>query len=158
MERATEEGRLGNYFLQPKPLKFIHTGCTLLNCVIGGGWPLGRISNIKGDTSTGKSLLAIEACVNFARQYPQGKIFYREIESAFDTSYAAFLGMPLDRVDFGDGFFTVEDVYEDISKILKDEAKAESGLYIIDSLDALSDRAELERDIDKGTFSANKPK
>jgi recombination protein RecA len=31
-------------------------------------------------------------------------------------------------------------------------------LYIVDSLDALSDRAEKDREIDKGTFGANKPK
>lgn len=38
----------GHYFLN-EPLRFIRSGCTPLDCVIGGGWPLGRVVNIVGD-------------------------------------------------------------------------------------------------------------
>ena len=49
----------GSYFGAPaSALEFIPTGSKLLDCVLGGGWPLGRVANIVGDKSTGKTLLA----------------------------------------------------------------------------------------------------
>lgn len=156
----------GAYFTSDKEdLEFISTGCHLLNCVISGtgkgGWVLGRIANLVGDKSTGKTLLAIEACANFIRDYPEGKIYYREAEAAFDQAYAAALGMPVEDIDFGDeDFFTVEDMYEDMVRVLEELEKKGNppALYIVDSLDALSDRAEQARALDEGTYGANKPK
>lgn len=144
--------------------EFIKTGCALLDCVTGGGWPLGRMSNLVGDKSTGKTLCAIEAAANFARQYPQGKIWYREAEAAFDESYAAALGLPVDMVDFGPNgldshWETVEDIFEDMVKCCEQAIKAgQPGLYVIDSLDALSSRAELARQIDEGSYGMEKQK
>jgi RecA/RadA recombinase len=48
-------------------VEFINSGSTLLNLAASqkgrdGGWARGRIINIVGDGSTGKSLLALEAC------------------------------------------------------------------------------------------------
>ena len=45
------------------------SGAVLLDLVLGHGWPIGRIINIVGDRSSGKTLLAIEACANFARRF-----------------------------------------------------------------------------------------
>jgi recombination protein RecA len=146
-----------NYFgSKKKELEFISTGCKPLDLALGGGWAEGRIANIVGDKSTGKSLLCIEAATNFAIKYPKGKIRYRECEAAFDPEYAAALGMPVSRVDFGDPLDTIEDLFEDMEHVLKNASGPE--LYIVDSLDALSDRAELEREMDKGTFGAQKAK
>lgn len=146
----------------PSSLRFIPTGSTGLDCVLGGGWPLGRMSNIVGDSKTGKTLLAIEACANFAKVYPKGKIWYRESEAAFDKSYAAALGMPIDRIAFVESdcaFRTVEDFYNDLKAACETIKKLKvPGLYILDSLDALSDDAEMEREIDKGSYGANKAK
>ena len=148
----------GAYFSAPSSsLQFISSGCRLLDCVLGGGWVLGRISNIIGDKSTGKTLLAIEACANFAHQYPRGDIYYREAEAAFDVQYAQTLGLPTSRMDFSDAFHTVEDMFEDLSKVTTGSNKRPA-LYIVDSLDALSDRAELGREIDKGSYGAEKAK
>jgi recombination protein RecA len=147
------------YFSSPKTnIDFINSGCTLLNCVLGGGYPLGRIVNIVGDKSTGKSLLGIEACANFARQY-SGPIYYREVESAWDDEYARALGLPLERVDFGPPIVAVEDVFEDLEALLQKVAKKQTNaLYVLDSLDALSDRAELKRSMDEGSYAMEKAK
>lgn len=151
-----EEG--GSYFSQRSTeVDFIPSGCTLFDCVLGGGYPLGRITNIVGDKSTGKTLLAIEACANFKNKF-SGQIFYRETESAFDPAYAEALGMPVDDIDFGDSLYTVEDWHDDLIDVLDKMEKDEPGLYILDSLDALSDEAELAREIDKGSYGAAKAK
>ena len=140
-------------------IDFIHSGCALLDCVIGGGWPLGRISNIVGDKSSGKTLLAIEACTNFKQEYDSGRIYYLEAEAAFDKDYAQALGMPTNAIDFIDCENTIEALFEELERVIKDHKESKiPGLFVVDSLDALSDRAELERKIDEGSFGANKPK
>ena len=158
VEDTQQDG--GSYFAsRPKHIDFIKTGCTEFDCILGGGYVLGRMANIIGDSSTGKSLLCIEACANFAAQYPDGDIYYVETEAAFDEEYAGALGLPLDKVDLERQVVTVEDWYEHLSAII-DRATDDSPpiLYILDSLDSLSDRAELERKVDEGSYGANKAK
>lgn len=147
----------GLYFGSPKSdVQFIPSGCKMLDLSLGGGWARRRIANIVGDKSTGKTLLAIEAAANFNRIEPKGKIRYREAESAFDNNYAAALGFPVDKVDFGEPVDTIEDVFEDLENVLKGAKGPE--MYIIDSLDALSDRGEMERKIDEGSYGMGKAK
>jgi recombination protein RecA len=127
---------------------------------LGGGWAEGRIANIVGDKSSGKTLLCIEAAANFILSHPKGRILYREAEAAFDPEYAAVLGMPIERVEFWDDekpLDTVEDLFEDLLHVLKTRKK-EPILYILDSLDSLSDRSEMERDMDQGSYGAEKAK
>ena len=149
----------GNYFASAKAdVQFIPSGCKLLDLALGGGWAEGRISNIVGDKSTGKTLLAIEAAANFAIKHPQGVIKYRESEAAFLHDYAAALGMPIQRVDFGkDPLETVEDLFDDLETTIT-RARRQPILYIVDSLDALSDRDELDQDIGKPSYGGKKAK
>lgn len=157
-ERLPTKKGGGSYFAAPKSkLDFISSGSTLFNLALGGGWAEDRIANIVGDKSTGKTLLCIEATANFAMKYKRGNIRYREAESAFDKSYAQALGMPIDRIDFGTKKIeTVEDLFEDLTKICEKAKQKE--LVVVDSLDALSDRSEMEREIDEGSYGANKAK
>jgi recombination protein RecA len=150
--------RIGNYFIeQRKPDRFVKTGSTMLDLALGGGWARGRIANVVGDRSSGKTLLMIEAAANFAAEHKRGKIYYREAESAFDKQYAAALGMPIDRIDFGKKQLeTVEDMYRDLEAVAE-KAKVPT-LYIVDSLDALSDDAEMDSDFGDNSFGAKKAK
>lgn len=147
------------YFRANKGLKFFSTGGELLDQALGGGYPLGRIVNIVGDKSTGKTLLAIEACANFAMQFPRGMIRYKEAEAAFDKNYAALLGLPVNRVELEEEFDTVEELEKDLKDYCTRVSKKKvPGLYILDSLDALSDKAEQKRNIEDGTYGASKAK
>lgn len=164
----------GSYFIsQDKDVELYTSGCSLLDQVLGGGYPVGRMTNIVGDKSSGKTLLAIEACANFAARYPDGNIWYFEAESAFDKGYAAALGMPVDRIDFvsdsindekyalkhlgkgSPGDMTVETFFEHLENAISTNGE-KRGLYILDSLDALSDRAEQARKIDEGSYGTKK--
>src|SRR6266702_863469 len=150
-----------DYFANHSQLEFVDSGCEVLNCTLGGGWVLGRIANIVGDFSSGKTLLAIEASANFHRQYPNGNIYYREAEAAFDEGYASALGMPIDVVKFiePEDFVTVEDFYSDLCKCVEEcKKKNIPGIYFVDSMDALSDKVELGQKFDEGTYGTSKSK
>jgi recombination protein RecA len=159
-----EEAAPSNDYFKESKLDFIKTGCVLFDCVLGGGWPLGRIANLVGDKSTGKTLCAIEAAANFTRKWPDGHIWYREAEAAFDEEYAATLGLPVDKVDFGpDGidtqWETIEHIHDDLKQaIAQGQESGQPGLYIIDSLDALSSTAELGREMNEGSYGMEKQK
>lgn len=158
--------KLGTYFENPPLVECISTGCGLLNCVLGGGWACGRFVNIVGDKSLGKSLLAIEACANFAIKYPDAKkafIRYAEAEAAFDVPYAEAVGLPVNRVLLNpDGVFidTVEGWHKDLVAFLDkcEKAKARAGLYILDSLDSIGDEDEKEAAFGANSYGAKKPK
>lgn len=146
---------------KPKEIQFVPSGCTILDCVLGGGWPVGRISNLVGDRSTAKTALATEAVINFLRKYPSGLSFYRETEAAFDMNYAQQMGMPIDKVDFGnpdEPLLTVEDFSRDLEACIEVATKAKQpAIYVLDSLDALSDEAEMGTDGQAG-FGMQKAK
>jgi recombination protein RecA len=141
----------------PSGQVFFSSGCALLDCVLGGGWALGKVSNIVGDKSTGKTLLAIEASANFVTTFKDGEVEYVEAESAFDPAYARTLGLPDERLTLTQDVRTVEEMWRRI------EARCERTdgtpqLMIIDSLDALSDEAEMEREAGAGSYGMEKAK
>lgn len=147
------------------PAKFFSSGCALLDCVLGGGWALRRMINVVGDKSTGKTLLAIEACANFTRAFPQGRVTYDEVESAFDVDYAQTLGFPVSNLDLVDDLRTVEAWWAQIDSIIKEQMKLDEAerkqqprLVIIDSMDAFSDAAEMDRDVGEKSMGMGKQK
>lgn len=159
MQHGEEEASASsNYFANPaEGVEFFHTGCRLLDRVLGGGWAIGRIANVVGDRSTGKTLLAMEAIANFARKFKKGQIYYRDAEAAFDESYAEALGIPIERIDFGDERLeTAEDFHRDIQDIISRSKGNEPIFYGLDSLDSLSDDREMKRKIGEGDYNTGK--
>ena len=70
-------------------LELVTTGSTMLNLAISnkvnGGYPIGRVINIVGDKSSGKTLLAIEALASAIHNLSGDKTVvarYVEVESA----------------------------------------------------------------------------
>lgn len=160
-KRLKDQG--GNYFTAKSDVEFFSSGCAVLDCVLGGpygGWAERRVINTVGDKSSGKTLLAIEATANFRQKYKKGRIRYNEVEKAFDKPYAFQMGMPEDTEFVHEEedvpMATVEDLYADLINVI--EQSNEPTFYIVDSLDALSDKAEMERGLDQGTYGANKAK
>lgn len=155
--RAAASGG-GSYFAAPaSDVDFIPTGCLLLDLALGGGWAERKVCNLIGDSSSGKTLLATEAMANFLLKHPKGKPRFRDVEEAFIPSYARTLGVPVDKIDFGKKkLLTVEDLHADIAEVT---AKARGPeFYVLDSVDALSDEAELSRGFGEPTFGGNKAK
>ena len=143
--------------------EFISSGSTLLNLALSGkvegGWRLGRICNIVGDKSTGKTLLAIEAATYVLKvlgKEEKVKVIYDETEAAFDLPYAESLGMPVNEVEFRHTI-TVEEFFNELEEIIK-QKDYDCLLYILDSLDGLSSIQEMKAKIEDGSYNMSKQK
>lgn len=157
--KLTDSGEDGGIYFNRITAPTFPSGCTTLDLSLGGGWAEDRIANIVGDKSTGKTLLAIEAAANFIRKHPGGRVRYAECEAAFDRPYAESLGLPKKQVFIKEGLETVENLFEDLEITANNKSNKERPyLYIVDSLDALSDNAELGRKISDATFGGSKSK
>ena len=143
--------------------RFIPTGGMMLDCILAGtseigGWGRGRIVNIVGDKSSGKTLLAVEACANIALISPITNIRYIEAEAAFDADYGAVVGMPI-GVHPIDTIRTVENYFDDLSSFCIEQKKNPfPAVHVLDSLDALSDDAEMKRKMGEGSYGMAKAK
>lgn len=120
-------------------IESIPSGSLSLDCALGiGGYPKGRIVEIYGPESCGKTTLAIHAV---AEAQKMGlKAAYIDAENAFDREYAAALGVDVNRL-----YFAQPDCGEDCLEIAtKLISSGKIGICVIDSVAALIPRAELE--------------
>lgn len=156
MARAKLKKQGGGSLRRAPAVQRFTSGCTLLDCINGGGWAEGRVINVIGDSMVGKTLLAEEAAANYAAKYADAKIHYVEGESRFDVGYAEMIGIPMDRIDLIEDIETVEALFRKMEEWIK--KSQEPSLIVVDSLDSLTDEAEVDRDIGKGSMGMAKAK
>ena len=120
----------------------ISTGSISLNAAVGiGGVPRGRVVEIYGPESSGKTTLTLHIIAE--AQKTSGKAAFIDAEHAFDPAYAKKLG-----VDFESLYFSQPDNGEqalEITDILVRSGQLD--VIVIDSVAALVPRAELEGDM-----------
>ncbi len=120
----------------------IPTGCLSLDLALGvGGIPQGRIIEIYGPESSGKTTLTLHIAAECQKQ--GGTVAFVDAEHALDTQYAAKLG-----VDIPNTLISQPDSGEQALEIA--DMLVRSGavnLLIIDSVAALTPKAELEGDM-----------
>ena len=120
----------------------IPTGSIALNAALGvGGFPKGRIIEIYGPESSGKTTLAIHAIAE--AQKAGGIAAFIDAEHAFDRFYAAKLGVNVDELlisqpDNGEQALEIAD------QLIRSSA---IDIIVIDSVAALTPKAELEGDM-----------
>lgn len=117
----------------------IKSGSMLLDKALGvGGFPKGRIVEIYGPESSGKTTLALHAIANV--QKLGGRCAFIDAEHAIDPEYAAKLG-----VDVNDLILSQPDFGEQALEIVDMLAKSNViDLIIVDSVAALVPKAEIE--------------
>jgi len=127
---------------ETQEVSVIKTGAITLDLALGiGGVPRGRVVEIYGPESSGKSTLALHIVAN--AQKGGGTAAYIDAEHALDPSYAAKIGINIDEL-----LISQPDSGEEALNIA--EALARSGaidVIVIDSVAALLPKAELEGDI-----------
>ncbi|MCX6702641.1 MAG: recombinase RecA [Candidatus Wolfebacteria bacterium] len=117
----------------------VSTGSFSLDLALGvGGLPFGRIVEIYGPESSGKSTMALHAIAEVQKK--GGKVAYIDAEHALDPDYAKKLGVKL-----ADLLVSQPDSGEDALNILESLVKSKIiQAVVIDSVAALTPRAEIE--------------
>ena len=125
-----------------KEISVIKTGAIALDAALGiGGVPRGRIIEIYGPESSGKSTLATHIVAN--AQKNGGLAAYIDAEHALDPGYAAKIGVNLDEL-----MISQPDSGEDALNIAEMLARSNAvDVIVIDSVAALVPKAELEGEI-----------
>jgi recombination protein RecA len=119
----------------------ISSGALTLDIALGGGIPKGRIIEIYGPESSGKTTLALHAIAEI--QKAGGVAAFVDAEHALDPSYSAVLGVDVDNLlvsqpDSG------EVALEIVDQLVRSSAV---DIVVIDSVAALVPRAEIEGDM-----------
>ena len=80
--------------------EFIRTGSLGLDLALGGGWPVGHISELSGPPDSGKSVLAYYAIAN-AQAPPDAMAGFIDAHGTFNPDFARMVGVDLGRVVVG---------------------------------------------------------
>lgn len=127
---------------QQRKIDVIPTSSLALDIALGvGGLPRGRIVEIYGPESSGKTTLALHAVANVQRS--GGIVAFIDAEHALDPVYAQALGVDLDAL-----YVSQPDTGEQALEIA--DTLVRSGaldLVVVDSVAALVPRAEIEGDM-----------
>ncbi len=116
----------------------ISSGALTLDLALGGGFPKGRIIEIYGPESSGKTTLALHAIAEV--QKAGGIAAFVDAEHALDPTYSAALGVDIDNLlvaqpDNG------ESALEIVDQLVRSSAV---DIVVVDSVAALVPRAEIE--------------
>lgn len=133
----------------------IPTSSFLLNAAIGGGIPCGRLTEIYGEESNGKSSLVADIMAN--TQKLGGIAVIIDSEQAFDPKRAAAMGLSVDEVIYSDEP-TVEGAFEVIDAVIDNVEKDRFITVVWDSVAASPTRAESEGEFGESKAMAEKPR
>ncbi len=134
---------------QVEPIEVISTDCLTLDYALGvGGLPRGRIVEIYGPESSGKTTVALHAIASCQRN--GGTAAFIDAEHALDPVYAENLGVNIRELyvsqpDNGEQALDIADM------LVRSNAV---DIIVIDSVAALTPRVEIEGEMDQSTVGA----
>src|SRR5262250_3902556 len=129
--------RLGSQAVAQVPA--VSTGSISVDCALGiGGFPRGRISEIFGPESSGKTTIALQVVAEAQKQGGMGA--YIDVEHALDPVYAGKLGVDVDNLlvsqpDYGEQALEITNALITSGSI---------DVLVVDSVAALVPKAELD--------------
>lgn len=116
----------------------ISTGCESLNAILGGGYPKGRLIEIYGPESSGKTTLTLHALAE--AQKLGGNVAFVDVEHALDPDYAESLGVNIDNV-----FISQPDSAEQALEVVETFVRSgEFSIVVLDSVAGLATRSEID--------------
>ncbi|MBR3236076.1 recombinase RecA [Candidatus Saccharibacteria bacterium] len=119
-------------------VELIPSGSLSLDLALGGGWPKGRIIEIYGPESSGKTTLALHAIAEMQRQ--GGQAAFIDAEHALDPAYAKKIG-----VNTADLLISQPDNGEQALEICETLVRSNAvDLIVVDSVAALVPQAEID--------------
>ncbi len=118
-----------------------HSGSFMLDDILWGGYPEGRIIEIYGPESSGKTTLALHAIAEVQKTWENAAFI--DAEHALDPSYAKKLGVDIDNLvlaqpDYGEQALEIAEQLASTGAVK---------IIVIDSVAALTPKAEVEGDM-----------
>lgn len=130
----------------------LSTGSLALDCAMGGGIPMNRITLLWGKESAGKTAVALKAVASAQKLFretaarinkPLKRCFWCDAEHVFDTTWAKLLG-----VDVGELIVIKPESAEDALNIADAVIRSgDCGLFVLDSIAALVPDAEINGEV-----------
>ena len=126
---------------QSQPVETISTGSLSLDMALGGGVPKGRVVEIYGPESSGKTTLTLHIVAE--AQKAGGTAAFVDAEHALDPEYAKKIGVDLNSL-----LISQPDTGEQALEIAETLVRSNAvDVLVIDSVAALVPRAEIEGDM-----------
>ncbi len=122
-------------------IETISSGALTLDLALGGGLPKGRVIEIYGPESSGKTTVALHAVAEIQKK--GGIAAYVDAEHALDPAYAEVLGVDIENLLVSQPD-TGEAALEIVDQLVRSAAV---DIVVIDSVAALVPRAEIEGDM-----------
>ena len=135
-------------------VEFIPSGSIILDKVLGGGYPIKRITEIYGPYSSGKTTMALEAIANCQKRFGKAAIFM-DYERSFHRGHAESIGVNIDE-----NLYVIEPDYlehgeEILQEIFRDdEISQEIGIIVFDSVSAMQPKSVVEGEAESKTIGA----
>lgn len=128
---------------RPMNVKTFSTGSVVLDSILGGGFPVGRIIELYGPEASGKTSFALTAAGNVQKE--GGTVVFVDLENALDPKYAAKLGVNTDQLAVAQPDYA-EQALELVEKLA---ASGVVDLIVVDSVAALVPKIELEGELEQ---------
>ena len=123
------------------------SGSIALDVALGGGIPQGRIMELYGFESAGKSLVATKAMAEV--QKLGGTVSLIDFEMSFDPGFARKLGLNPDEL-----IISQPDTMEDGLTVVEELAGSDAvDLIVVDSVAAMVPKAEFEAEVGRATMA-----
>ncbi len=130
---------LGNKKAEPLPR--FSTGGVAIDKILGGGYPEGRIIEIFGPASSGKTTICYHAIAECQKKYPNDWCGFVDSEQSFDPLYAEAIG-----VNVGELVTAQPDTGTDAFGMVQGMIEAGAKLIVIDSVAAMMPKEEAEEE------------
>ena len=147
--------RSGDHFnFEEEEFYKVSTGSLLLDIETGGGLGPG-LHRFCGVNEGGKTSEALEVAKNFQKQFSNGKVIYFKTEGRFSPEMRARCGIDTDETKF---FMYESNIYESVFDLMKllilNNDNDKKYLFIIDSLDGLIPRDDIDKPTEKSSMVA----
>lgn len=122
-----------------------------MNYCTFGGLPIGKLIEFYGEEHGGKTTTALDIIANYQQMDDARKVLYVDAENTLDAEWARKLGVDVDQMIV---FKPTSQSAEEIFQFILDAVDSgEVGLWILDSIPALSSAQELEKTMEEKTYA-----
>lgn len=133
----------------PEQPKVVNSGSIALNKATGiGGVPLGKMIEIQGPESSGKSTITLHIIAEFQKAIPEKRVAYFDFEHSYDRKYATAIGVDSDSLLIYQPS-CAEEGYDLLLSLIENDAIS---LAVLDSQTAAIPKAVIDGDIGDATI------